>query len=234
MDVELSKLSVRLIAERDTSGAKMISQSLGWNLLPQTLHPNDGSWLISVWRNGNLLWKFISFMCVHSKLILMGIFLLYNFLAVSSWSSRDYLVSVFIFVLSGALVDIWIISLIHLLYVCTTRSRSVLPFHLLSLFSDFSLLSMLKYWKNGHLLDLNLPSDLRSRLRFRPAGAWKFICEWSMLVTDAIVLWLLSRNSPVSAHTAKSYKVESVGWAKTSPWEPVNIVKVEMSNDAIN
>lgn len=62
---------------------------------------------------------------------------------------------------------------------------------------------MLIKLKMGHLLDLNLPSDLRSRLRFRPAGAWKFICEWSMFVTDAIVLWLLSRNSPVSAHTAE-------------------------------
>lgn len=57
--------------------------------------------------------------------------------------------------------------------------------------------------KIGHLLDLNLPSDLRSRLRFRAAGAWKFICEWSMLVTEAIVLWLFSRNSPVSAHTVR-------------------------------
>lgn len=51
---------------------------------------------------------------------------------------------------------------------------------------------------------LNLPSFLRSR-RFVlvVVGVWKFICEWSMFVTDVIGLWLLSRNSPVSAHTVK-------------------------------
>jgi hypothetical protein len=73
--------------------------------------------------------------------------------------------------------------------------------------SSDSLSNDLRAWhaynENGHLLALNLPSDLRSRLRLRLAGAWKFICEWSMFVTDAIVLWLLSRNSPVSAHTAR-------------------------------
>lgn len=73
------------------------------------------------------------------------------------------------------------------------------------------------YNENGHLLALNLPSDLRSRLRLRLAGAWKFIWEWSMFVTDAIVLWLLSRNSPVSAHTAskRDKKSKSMsGWEK--------------------
>lgn len=57
-----------------------------------------------------------------------------------------------------------------------------------------------------------------ARLLFKVV--WKDIWLWSMLATDDIVLWLLSRKSPVSAHTEmkKRKKRKILEWTINYKW----------------